>query len=747
MSTINGYPYTNFHELNLDYWIQRFDEIFTEWAQKKAELEEWQESTEQDLASWKTETLADLNAWETETLEALDAWKTATGADISDWETGVISDLNTWKASFISAYETLEARVTAIVSDTEDMVENLAAPFSSSAAYLSGDYVVQNGVLYKFTADHAAGAWTGSDAVHVTAMADIDDLSSDAYYNEIFANSGKVTLTAGMLENGIWYRGNKQDNANRGRIKRLIPVKAGMKLSIEVLTTAFDVFYGVAATRPWTTYAQGGSTGTWITAAGTTLISITADGFLALMIRNHGADSTPVDCSTFAQAVTIETYLEKTYLTDDLAFIPRGIVPNGTDLNSLRSPGSYVLQSGYSYTNSPLMTGFAGVLLIFRGTANTYSEVVRSIGSPIYSHLYQRSLTLATSNPTFSEWRRIDGDFELLTTGDSTDRTSEVTAALSFLKTLKFGRGTFYLDNISLGSDMEVYGCGPATVLRSVDTNYGALFDMSDRCSIHDLTLEGSDSSQRSDTPTDRNGINFIGSYIYGEGGSGREYGCLDNLRIRNFSGAGVKLSSTGPDIAAHCSISQCVITGCAIGIDIPVSSEYHRISNCAMQRCWWGMINNGGSNLVSCCDFSGNVIGLLMDDTPAGSAVNNSHGDFVGCTFNHSRSAAGVPNKGTAIRLTGIDLGEVFTGCQIYYGALEVSGCTGVRFVGINVGHEVPITLNNNTVITFTDCTFADAPTSADSPVTGSGNVTGTGTVIWSGCYLRSGSAFTPSV
>ena len=36
--------------------------------------------------------------------------------------------------------------------------------FSTSTAYSAGDVVNYNGKLYKFTADHAAGAWTGTDA-------------------------------------------------------------------------------------------------------------------------------------------------------------------------------------------------------------------------------------------------------------------------------------------------------------------------------------------------------------------------------------------------------------------------------------------------------------------------------------------------------------------------------------------------------------------------------------------------------
>ena len=39
-----------------------------------------------------------------------------------------------------------------------------AATFSAETAYAAGEYVVYNGQLYCFTADHAAGAWIGSDA-------------------------------------------------------------------------------------------------------------------------------------------------------------------------------------------------------------------------------------------------------------------------------------------------------------------------------------------------------------------------------------------------------------------------------------------------------------------------------------------------------------------------------------------------------------------------------------------------------
>ena len=54
----------------------------------------------------------------------------------------------------------------------------LADDFSASASYSAGDYVIYNGSLYRFTAAHAAGAWSGSDATAVQIAEDVSQLNS-----------------------------------------------------------------------------------------------------------------------------------------------------------------------------------------------------------------------------------------------------------------------------------------------------------------------------------------------------------------------------------------------------------------------------------------------------------------------------------------------------------------------------------------------------------------------------------------
>lgn len=58
---------------------------------------------------------------------------------------------------------------------------NFAPTFSSSTAYSAGDYVMYNGTQYRFTANHAAGAWTGSDAVAEPISPVVADLKTHLY--------------------------------------------------------------------------------------------------------------------------------------------------------------------------------------------------------------------------------------------------------------------------------------------------------------------------------------------------------------------------------------------------------------------------------------------------------------------------------------------------------------------------------------------------------------------------------------
>ena len=93
----------------------------------------------------------------------------------------------------------VNSRIDTAVDNIADIVGSLADAFDATASYSTGDVVVYGSKLYKFTADHAAGAWSTSDTTAVT----VDDLiaaeasaRATAVSNEATARSNADTALA-----------------------------------------------------------------------------------------------------------------------------------------------------------------------------------------------------------------------------------------------------------------------------------------------------------------------------------------------------------------------------------------------------------------------------------------------------------------------------------------------------------------------------------------------------------------------
>ncbi len=60
----------------------------------------------------------------------------------------------------------------------EETANNIAPGFDETAVYAAGDYATYGGKLWRFTADHAAGAWDGTDAEEVTVGGELTRLAA-----------------------------------------------------------------------------------------------------------------------------------------------------------------------------------------------------------------------------------------------------------------------------------------------------------------------------------------------------------------------------------------------------------------------------------------------------------------------------------------------------------------------------------------------------------------------------------------
>lgn len=109
----NRYPYTNFHELNLDYFIQHFKEIFTEWEQLYNELQSWKTDTTEELDQWRAGVEKDLDDREAALRAELETWKQDTADDISEWETATLNALDAWKTAATAQFEAIRVQAAA----------------------------------------------------------------------------------------------------------------------------------------------------------------------------------------------------------------------------------------------------------------------------------------------------------------------------------------------------------------------------------------------------------------------------------------------------------------------------------------------------------------------------------------------------------------------------------------------------------------------------------------------------------
>lgn len=70
---------------------------------------------------------------------------------------------------------------------------NIAPVFNTATAYSKGDMVNYNGDLYVFTANHSAGAWTGSDVVQTKVSSELSSLKSGLMSRAVILGGGEIS--------------------------------------------------------------------------------------------------------------------------------------------------------------------------------------------------------------------------------------------------------------------------------------------------------------------------------------------------------------------------------------------------------------------------------------------------------------------------------------------------------------------------------------------------------------------------
>ena len=97
--------------------------------------------------------------------------------------------------------------IATIPADLTDLLAAIAPTFSTSTAYATGQYVWYDGKLYRFTAGHAAGSWTGTPPTDAAVINLSGDVSASARQLEYLPEGIKGVVGAKpiIFEKGKYY--------------------------------------------------------------------------------------------------------------------------------------------------------------------------------------------------------------------------------------------------------------------------------------------------------------------------------------------------------------------------------------------------------------------------------------------------------------------------------------------------------------------------------------------------------------
>lgn len=368
---------------------------------------------------------------------------------------------------------------------------------------------------------------------------------------------------------------------------------------------------------------------------------------------------------------------------------------------------------------------------------NTFNE---------YSNTYN-----VTATPTITS----DSNNYLASTGDSTDRTSDIITMLTQTGTCHLGVGVFYVHNLEMPEGTSIIGSGTATKVILSGTSAGYAIKMMSECSVQDLSISGVASGTIN--LTDIFDSNLDPSYAIRHGilwqweftrqqageqvtGHTPTRGLVSNVRINGFTGGAITCYDTGEPTNSGIECSNVYIWNCNVGINIEYYSEFNKFTNVTSTHGYYGAVNNGGSNCFTNCNFCRNVIGMLFDASING-APNNTHASASDCIIGH----IGDPmNTGIGIKIVGCKNGYNFTGIQLFYASIYIEDSSGIVFDNCNFGKDYfndhrydKITILGGGSILFANSMFENDPVI---------NVTSNTKTHFINCYNRSsGNAITP--
>jgi len=317
------------------------------------------------------------------TLAALTAVVYRTSTDVAVDPGTLISDINTLIAA-------IDTAVASIPADYSSLWTSLAPAFSTSTAYVAGQYVTYNGGLYRFTTAHAAGSWNSAHVTDTKLGPDIADLKS-----ALSDNTGTEIIAISETSKYIQMTGDTAVVKSSANFKySKVPCQQG-----DVFTVNAE---GAGGARCWgwldTNDGVLDKAGEGASVTNKIIVS-PADGYL--VINNKVTN----DYVSY-KGIIIKDIVDKALIYEE----------NPTnDLNDFVKPGYYHLDStaGY-YTHSPTENGSAipgskmlQVMPTFVSNSAYCIQLMWILSNTYEGNIYARRRTGSPSSNTWTDWIKV----------------------------------------------------------------------------------------------------------------------------------------------------------------------------------------------------------------------------------------------------------------------------------------------------------------------------------------------------
>ena len=316
----------------------------------------------------------------------------------------------------------------------------------------------------------------------------------------------------------------------------------------------------------------------------------------------------------------------------------------------------------------------------------------------------------------------LNGITILESTGDTTDRTSEILSKLNTYGTCKLGKGDFYVNSLVMPEGSHLVGSGNLTriILPSSVTN-GCIVKPRSNCIVENISFYGGFTGTYSELIASSNAKRHC-IILDAFDSANSENIILSNITINNFVGSAIVQRAT-----SRCHCKDVIINMCYAGIDISNVSYDGLCTNVYINDTKFGVIQNGSNFVFSSCISKDSDQHIMSDQQ-------NTECTFSSCTFFDSS----LETTARLANLSNARNGFVFDNCMFDSSlSMTLNACDGIVIKGTNfVGSDTfTITVSNgrNTLLLITDC-IADV-----EPI-----VTNAGTAARiTSCYLKDGTAW----